>query len=180
MVKQSRLNQGIAMAQREEESLYSERVLRETSAIQEHDHRTNGHICGNDNHTKTCTNTFQDSPLFSPKSTFTSVLGQILPLQYARLLPYTLPAYATVLQLNPRTRVFENEQAKCRTSKLFAIPHVLNACITDQRRRNQQAKCIRGKKAETKRLARSEFYYQSISAEQLPSQFIRECSKTYA
>ena len=127
--------------------MYSERVLRETSALQEYGHRDNGHLCGNDNHTKACINTFQGSPLFSPRSSFTSILAQILPLQYARPLPYTLPAYATVLQLSPRTRVFENEQTKRRTPKLFAIPHVLNAAITDQRRRKQQAKCIREKKS---------------------------------
>ena len=47
-------------------------VLREMSALQEHDHRDNGHRVrkGSDNQTKACTNTSQDSPPLPPKLSF--------------------------------------------------------------------------------------------------------------
>lgn len=50
-----------------------------------------------------------------------------VPLQHARPIPSSRPTNATVLQRSPRERI--NRTAK--SPKLFAIPHVLNAYITE-------------------------------------------------
>lgn len=118
--------------ERETNSLCSKRELRETSALQEHDHRDNGHLVlkGSDNHTKACTTTSHDSPSSPPNRPSCQYLRNSSPLQYrsstsiySSSLCNCTATESSQLISRERTNQTSNPQALCHPARPQCFHH---------------------------------------------------------